>query len=169
VPRKLLSRYRGNLQKLNDDIRAEAAEELLKVIPESTEALRLARLFIKGTRSRQVGAQDIYESLATIRRDIKAPLGIVLHNFHYMPDGRPVVWPPDFNQMITDAADRLGIPVLDPAVLVEQHGVQVALAEDLRHWSSDFFPTVADRFQTFIGEIGVKPQAEAAVFNEMSA
>ena len=108
---------------------------------------------INDTTSRVLGGHDIREVINEIRKLLPLPFGIVLHNFHYMPDGRPVVWPQGFKDDTISAAERLGIATYDPAPLVQEAGTAVALADDLRHYSPFLYEKLADELLSFVCRI----------------
>ena len=77
-------------------------------------------------------------------------MGIVLHNFQYMPDGRPISWPAEFKDQATEVARALGVPALDYAPFVVEHGAARVMAPDLRHWNADFYPQVSQHLFDFV-------------------
>jgi RNAse (barnase) inhibitor barstar len=137
-------RWRTSLQKRHEEARAEAAEEILAGLPTETEDDLFLRELVAGTRVRETKKDDIVADLDCLRTELPLPLGIILHNFNYMPDGRPISWPADFRANCLAAARELGVPIYDPAPLVAEFGAPAALAGDMRHYSPEFRPIIAD-------------------------
>ncbi len=139
-----LSRWRGDgLQKRNHAKRSTAAEYLLANIPDTDEN-SFARDVIENTWVRETKTAEIVADLDTLRTELPLPLGIVLHNFNYMPDGRPISWPADFRRNTIEAARQLGVPLYDPADLVASYGAVAALGNDMRHYSPPFRAVLAE-------------------------
>lgn len=130
------------LQKRNDAARAQAVEEILANLPPDSEDNLFARDLIELARVRETKTADIVADLHCLQTELPLPLGIILHNFNYMPDGRPISWPADFRANCLAAAKELGVPVYDPAALVASYGATAALTEDMRHYSHEFWPVI---------------------------
>lgn len=140
------------LQGMKQDVRIAAAEEMLSLLPADTENAVFVRDVIASTTVRETKVDEIAADLSYLQSQLAMPLGIVLHNFDYMPDGRPISWPSDFKGNCQKAARELGIPVYDPAPLVAQYGVQFAM-KDARHYTKRFLPFVADAFHAFMLQV----------------
>jgi hypothetical protein len=83
---------------------------------------------------------------------VPAPTGVVTYNHRYMPDGRPMQWPPDFVASVIAAATALGLPYTEPSDLVKQYGVEVALKPDFVHYRTEFEPVIGESLFRFMLE-----------------
>jgi hypothetical protein len=157
---KTATKWESALKK-GDNGRARYLSEKLNDILAREKHGALLEDIINNTTSRVLCGDAIHEGINEIRKLLPLPFGIVLHNFHYMPDGRPVVWPQGFKDDTISAAERLGIPTYDPAPLVQKAGTAVALADDLRHYSPFLYEQLADEFLRFFHAIlGRDPGAD---------
>jgi hypothetical protein len=130
----------------NEEIRASCAERLAAVVPEDMPNADLARNVLLHATGRRI------ETLTYLKRvlaDVDLPVGIVTYMFQYLPDGRPVSWPSTFHQEVIDAAKQLDLPVLEPWRLVGEATVEHAMKEDMRHYTDDFMPTMANAIVGF--------------------
>ncbi len=143
----------AGMQKMNEPVRAEAAAALLKALPKDTEDDLFIRDLIEGTRVRETKTPHIVADLAELRSRVAVPTGMIIHNFTYMPDGRPVSWPADFRDNCVAAAKELGMPVFDAAGMVAEYGAVAAMHVDMRHYSKPFTPIVADAMHRFMGTV----------------
>lgn len=134
------------IQKQNEELRQKYASALLDMLPSNTEELLHIRDVVFTLRGRQVREEEIYQGLKALLPMLPAPLLIVLHNYSYMPDGRPVIWPADFKDNSRNAARRLGIPVYDPLQVVQRHWGGDVLMEDRRHYHRSFERVIGDEY-----------------------
>ncbi|QEN85054.1 hypothetical protein FZC33_01985 [Labrys sp. KNU-23] len=134
------------IQKQNEELRKKYSSELLKVLTDDTEAVQRLRDVVDKLRGRHVREQEIYQGFKTLLPMLPAPLVLVLHNYSYMPDGRPVIWPSDFKDNSSNAARRHGIPLYDPMEVVQRHWGSDVLMEDRRHYARSFDKYVADEY-----------------------
>lgn len=142
--------YRGLMQG-DDAIRADAAEKYLSLYIERDERSSWRREIVKCARARHVDDDALEAEFRNLNAAIGKPTGIVTHIIRYMPDGRPISWPPDFRNRVIDLAARVEVPLLDPCQLVSKHGLEVALMSDAQwHWAWDFMPTVAETYKGFL-------------------
>jgi hypothetical protein len=144
--RKPAAAWLNALTKDNDALRAKSAEALIAHLAGN----ELACALVARTRSHVASEDEIDGRLAAIRGFLNGAIGMVLHNFRYMPDGRAVDWPQGFKQQLITIAGRLGIPTWDPAALVAEHGVHTAIVEDSGHYVKAFGPTVALEYRRFV-------------------
>lgn len=166
VPPKLVSRWRSALLKNNEETRKELAAEIFVASNGFSEEQQWLRQFIATTISRRVSVERMISDLDQLRSRLNAPLFMVHHNFQYMPDGRPVSWPPDFKEQSLEVARRLGVKALDYAPFVQQHGVSRVMAEDNRHWNPAFYEEISEHLYQFVraslggipvASVGAKP------------
>lgn len=142
--------YSKGILAANEEIRKSSSEQLLAAIPEEIEGREL----MVGILERAHGApRNPPVDLVTLFERIPIPLGIVAYAFQYLPDGRPVFWPPDFQQAIKDAIDRFKLPYAEPWRLVMEHGGKPVLREDMRHYADHFVPTVATYLSGFAADV----------------
>ena len=95
--------YRGLMQG-DDAIRADAAEKYLALYPERDEQSAGRREIVKYARVRRVDDDALEAEFRNLNAAIGKPTGIVTHIIRYMPDGRPISWPPDFRNRVIDLA-----------------------------------------------------------------
>jgi hypothetical protein len=138
------------------------AEELIKLAPESLPDAEVMFDVLLRARARR---REVLEGLASVASMIDRPLGVVTYTFQYLADGQAVSWPPGFREEVLSAAQALGLPVFEPSSLVREHGVETALAPDLRHYADDFLPTVGRA----ISEFAVTVAREASGGGELAA
>ena len=119
----------------------------MAAVPDDLANADLIRSVLRNARGEM---QNVRQNIDRMRREISGPVGVVNFVFQYMPDGRPVSWPPGFCDELRDAAAAHGWPVFDPDRLVARYGVETSLRPDLRHYRDDFLPTVARHIKEFI-------------------
>jgi len=141
---------RSGLIGLNDQLRASAAEALLKHIPEDLPDKDFIVDVILQTRSRRA---DVLGGLRGISSIVQKPMGIVLYVFQYLPDGRTLSWPEGYQEEILAAAKQLELKVFQPADVVRSYGLNEALRDDLRHYKPEFMPVVAEALCEFADSI----------------
>ena len=141
---------RSGLIGLNDQLRASAAEALLKHIPEDLPDKDFIADVILQTRSRRA---DVLGGLRGISSIVQKPMGIVLYVFQYLPDGRTLSWPEGYQEEILAAAKQLELKVFQPADVVRSFGLNEALRDDLRHYKPEFMPVVAEALCEFADSI----------------
>ena len=151
--KKLISSWRSSLLKGREDVRAETAAQLYQLVPHATEQQENLARFIRDTRTRILDANEMTNALGELRDRLGKPMGLVLHNFQFMPDGRPVSWPPEFKAQSAEVAKRLDMPNLDFAEFVGRHGVGRVMAADRRHWEPRFYPRIAEHLYDFAASV----------------
>jgi hypothetical protein len=129
--------------------REEYAAQLLPHVPREGEASELLRAIIREAAPRRIGMDTFVEGVRHIGALVGKPLGVLTHTQYYMPDGRPISWPPALHNDIMKTCSANGIPFMHPCALVEQHGAGVALKKDLIHWHDDFMPVIGEAMAEF--------------------
>lgn len=161
--RKFISKWKGALRRANEEIRALMSGKIYELLPQDTPERRDVARFVRDTTSRMLGVDEMTESIGDLRDRLAIPVALILHNAHYMPDGRPVPWPADFKDNCIEVARRLGIPTLDFAAYVANEGADKVL-RDGRHWSPDYFEPLGEMMDAFCegvldGRISAGPTA----------
>jgi hypothetical protein len=144
--RKPAAAWLNALTKDNDALREKCAAALIAHL----EGNEFACALVARTRSHVAGEDEIHGRLSAIRGFLGGAIGVVLHNFRYMPDGRAVDWPQGFKTQLKTVAARLRIPTWDPAELVAKHGVQTAIVAESGHYVKEFNATVAAEYRKFV-------------------
>ena len=145
--RRLVSRWlREGVQKQNEEARVAASTALLGIIDADTEDAVNLRDVIARLHGRHVGEEAIFAGLKQVVETLNKPTAVVLHNFSYMPDGRPLSFPADFKANSSAAAGRLGLPCYDPAIVVNRHWNTSVMMADMRHYRRGFDEIVGDEF-----------------------
>ncbi len=131
---------------MDEEARRASAEELLRLIPESTPRFDLVEAVLRRARGARSNPKQGMERLASA---LDCPLGIVTYTWSYMPDGRALSWPAEFYGEIFEAAQNLGLPILEPWRVVQQAGVPSAMEKDRRHYQDGFIPVIAGAIVEF--------------------
>jgi hypothetical protein len=113
----------------------------------------LLRAIVREATPRHIGGDVLVQGVRRIEALRGRPAGVLTHTQYYMPDGRPISWPPTLHGEIIATCRANGIPVMHPCELVEKHGPKVALKADLIHWHDDFMPVVADAVESFVSRV----------------
>lgn len=141
---------RTGLIGLNEQVRACAADELVKQIPADFSDRDFIADVILQTRSSHA---DVLGGLKGISSIVQKPMGVVLYVFQYLPDGRTLSWPEGYQEEILAAAKQLELKVFKPADVVRSYGLTEALRDDLRHYKPEFMPIVAEALCEFADSI----------------
>ena len=141
--------YRGQMN-ANEAVIVETAKRLVPEIGDDFPEAALARSILLETRPRVRDLDGLVEGMKTLRDLAKSPLGIVTYTNHYLPDGRPLPWPPDFVDQTFEAARRANLPVFDPSRVVSGYGIAAAMLEDRTHYRDDFAPVLGEAMLPFI-------------------
>ena len=136
---------RGVIAK-NAELQQETAKNLIAAFPEDIEHPELVVAVLQELRAEHINTA---EALATLKRLIRRPLGIVTYTFRYMPDGRPIYWPKEFADTVVTTSRELGLPIMEPCALVGVYGVAKALKSDMRHYRDEFLPILAEETVKF--------------------
>jgi hypothetical protein len=151
---------RVGLLSLNEEARAEAADELVDFIPASMPDADFVRDVIVEARSTRQAALSGFEQMRAI---IGRPIGVVVYIFQYMADGRAVSWPAGYHEEVAAAAGALDLPMFEPSEVVRKYGVRTALGPDFRHYTEAFRPIIADALVAFARSVRDRPgRARAA-------
>lgn len=150
---KASRKWLGSFHKRDEALRAQRAWELIEFLDDGDVEDRHLRAIIAETTARYSGEDQIARYLKMNRKVLGLPIGVVIFIFRYLPDGTPVEWPAGFNDDVRGAAKGLGIPVYDPAPLVQRHGVRTAIDSDGGHYSYKFNNVVADDYEPFIASL----------------
>lgn len=159
MDKKLVARWAGGLSQGDEEIRKVSAEALLAQMPEDAD--KSLTMLIKELHARRLDTDDMVRDLSALRERLRRPMGLVLFDYCYMPDGRPVEWPTGFKRQQVDVAKRLGIPTLDFAPIVEKLGTAVTMESDLRHWKVEAYPIQAEKLYDFAAvQVGRLPLSQ---------
>ncbi|MGE5269594.1 MAG: hypothetical protein ACM3JG_07980, partial [Thiohalocapsa sp.] len=147
--------YLQGLMAGNATARVTAAEQLVKVISQQQQIpdWELACDVLRRAVPQQRDLDEIVEGLARLREVVNGPLAMVTYTHQYMPDGRPLPWPPDFVDLQVAAARRLGLTMFEPSKIVRSHGVARAMRDDYIHYQDAFAPVLADALFDFISNV----------------
>ena len=130
--------FEEGLLKVNEKIREEAAQALLEFLPSGTEEADCDRDLVMNARSSRPNEKDYEEGIRAIKDALPMPICILSHTLRFMPDGRPINWPQGFVEQTNTISARLGIPIVNPYLLVEKLGGDVSLKPDLQHFTPEF-------------------------------
>jgi hypothetical protein len=131
----------------------DARAQTRQIVASLEERDELLDDIINRVGQRHISARDMIEDIERLRELLPHPIGLVLHNFQYMPDARPIVWPAGFKDDLLAVAKHFDLPTYDPAMLVERVGATIAMAPDLRHYEKSFYEVVADEYMEFASTI----------------
>ena len=138
--------HRGLLQ-MDESVQAESAEELISLMPSDMPNPQMAKAIIREARAT---THDLKKGLVRLRELTHGiPMGVIVFNFRYLPDGRILSWPEGFREAVISVATEMKLPIFDPADLVLKHGVATALRDDLVHYRPEFMPKVAHALADF--------------------
>lgn len=155
--RKLIGTWRQALVKGKDDVRAAAAEEIYGLLRKDSEEQQNLARFVRETTSRILSQDEIAKAAGELRERIGKPMGLVLHNFQFLPDGRAISWPADFKRQMAEVGERLDMPTFDLAPYVQEHGVGRVMAADRRHWEPSYIPRLSEQFYDFAASVLGRP------------
>ena len=139
--------FEKGIATVDADARREAAAELIPLIPADWPKARLTARVLRDAVSYNPPLREPLEDLV---RQLDVPVGVVLFNWTYMPDGRALGWPAGFSAAVSDTAAALRLPIFDPADWVRRTGVVDALHKDFRHYTNAFLPTIAEALIAFM-------------------
>ncbi|MET3524072.1 hypothetical protein [Mesorhizobium abyssinicae] len=137
--KKLVSSWRKALLESNEGARKDLSEELYNAIFKYGNVREHVPDVVRHTLSRSLNVDEMTKSVADLRDRLDMPMGMILYNFMFMPDGRPVQWPAGFKGDCIEVARRLDIPAFDFAPFVAQEGVDKVLMDDRRHWNAPYY------------------------------
>src|SRR5262249_51638699 len=122
------------------------ARALLETLPANDRDLELIRSIVDETRP---VLADVAAGLAALRSKLACPIGLVLHHFRYMPDGRALSWPAGFVETLRTAARQMDIPVFDPAPVVASDGFEKAFDGVDPHYRESYRPIMGEALTNF--------------------
>jgi hypothetical protein len=138
--------------KQNEELRAAAAAQILKVFRPESEEDELLVAVVRDARAHMADAAELRRGVEEVRDAVSGRFGLVLYTMQYMPDGRPISWPADFKDNLVAVAQALDLPIFEPAEVIIRHGVQNAL-KDFRHYFDEFKPTAGEALIKFIHSV----------------
>lgn len=134
----------------NEDTRKEVASKLLPLVPPDHENAEMMRLVLSEARGVR---RDMMRDMRQAVEQISLPIGMMAYSFQFMPDGRPVFWPPEFQQEIASVVEYFSLPFFEPWRVVMEYGGQPVLEDDLRHYKDEFVPVMGARVADFAREV----------------
>ena len=141
----------------DDEVKRATALALIPSLEGIVEYPDVAAEILLGLRAIRQDYSAFLGSLSEFRREIDVPLAMVTSVYQYLPDGRPLAWPPNHLEMTRNGAHELQIPLFDAVTLVQQHGVSSAMTEELTVYRPEFHPVVGEALFSFLSEIVAKP------------
>jgi tetratricopeptide (TPR) repeat protein len=144
---------REGLLEGNENSRLAAATEILEKFTPRTEADELLLDVVREARGVSADAKGVRDGIAQVRDAVKARVGVVLYTMRFTPEGKPTSWPPDFKDNVLAAARDLDLPIYEPAHLIAERGVKIAL-KDYRHYHTSFKAIAGDALLPFIRKVG---------------
>lgn len=142
--------YEKGLHGLDEVARRDGAAELLPLVPSEWPSAGLIERLLRGAASQ---SPPVEPALAALTEELRRPVGVVLFNWSYMPDGRALSWPAGFRAEVVAAAEKLGLRVFDPTDLIRQTGVETALEKDRRHYTRPFTARMAEPLASFAAAV----------------
>jgi len=153
--------FQRGLLGCNDESLREAAQALLPLIDDRFDDPATIRDLLLGARGRPQDLKAYVDSIAELRDMVGRPIGLVAYIHQYLPDGRPLPWPPDHLENTIQAAQRLGIPLFNPMVVVQEHGVASAMDEQRKLYRNEFCPVIGEALFDFCQAIVDEAQSGA--------
>ncbi|HUJ45783.1 MAG TPA: hypothetical protein VLV55_01520 [Rhizomicrobium sp.] len=148
---KLLGKWIYALREGKDEARERTSAELVNYVPENVANRELVRAVVREMRSNR---SDVVSGLERICDILGCPVGVILYFFRYMPDGRPVDWPPGFVNEVVEGARRLNLPTFDPTPTLLEFGVEKAFREDQEfHYVHPLLPIMGEQMIRFAESI----------------
>jgi len=137
----------------NEQRKREAAEFLVPLLDDRIEDVDLVRELLLGMYGRKQDFDEFVSSIAEIRDMVPSPMALVVYIHQYLPDGRPLPWPPEHLENTLEAARKLDLPVFNPAEIVASFGVDNAMNEPRTLYREEFAPVVGERLYAFMSEV----------------
>lgn len=132
---------------------AEYAQTMLELMPHQGEKDELLRDILREAKPRPISREALVADLMELRRLLGVPLGVLTHTQYYMPDGRAIAWPPKLHDDLREICQENGLLLMNPSELVEQHGAETALKDDLSHWHDNFMPVIGRAVHSFAKKV----------------
>lgn len=149
----------------NEQRKREAAEFLVPLLDDRIEDVDLVRELLLGMYGRKQDYDEFVSSIAEIRDMVPSPMALVAYIHQYLPDGRPLPWPPEHLEYTIEAARRLNLPIFNPADIVAKFGVDKAMNEARTLYRDEFCPVIGDHLYAFVRDV---IDRKAATFIERS-
>ena len=140
----------AGLWRRNERVRAKEARNLRENLAVECPEDQLLLAVTEEARGVLFGEDEIEQVFRDVQHRLDMPVALALHFAQYMPDGRPVSWPPGFVDTVRSVSRRLGWPAFDPAPLVAAHGVEQAL--ELGGARQDLLIHYQPAFESVMGE-----------------
>jgi len=153
VGRAIDAWYYKGLMSTDDSARKAASEILLGAVADDMQDAELVRSILAEAYGYARDGRELTAGIATLREMLGLPLGMMTYTHQYLPDGRPMPWPPEFVEQQIEAASELGIPYFQPSRVVKQYGVARALQEDRVHYQDQFQSVMGDVLIQFAGAV----------------
>ena len=134
-------------------IQLEAAQTLLPELEGRVKDHELIRRVLLEARSVAPSFDAFCTAIAELRNTLCRPFGLVTFTFEYLPNGRPICWPPDLIEKTFEAAKRVAVPCFHPADIVRKHGTRIAMQENRRLYRSEFEPVIGNALLDFAGSL----------------
>lgn len=106
--------FRNGLLGGRDDVRRDSAAALLRIMPRGDADTAIQRDIIRHAHCTRLDDGAIRDSLSALRATLGAPLCVLSHALRYLPDGRPLYWPPDHITRLRAICDDLAIQLVEP-------------------------------------------------------
>jgi hypothetical protein len=136
--------YYQGIERADEATRRDAVNQLLPLVT-GDETWRDRAEILREVRGQVQDEAGMKADIVRIAEMIGCKVLILGHVLRYMPDGRPLYWPSTFMVQLRRIAAELGLPVLDPAKVMQEVGPSFALAEDGHHYTQQFIDLMADR------------------------
>ena len=141
--------WNGFVKDTDEGNRKSRATKLLEFLPREGIQAEVDRMIVSEAHAVRLDAVTMQQRMEEFKESISAPLAIVSHILRYMPDGRPIIWPSGYLQMLNDVCRKMDVPIINPCRLVMRYGVDSGMTEDMGHYRKNFLPVVADEFLSF--------------------
>lgn len=137
----------------DEEVKRSSALALIPSLEGVVRYPKVAAEILLGMRAVRQDDDDFIRALDELHRELAMPLGMVTSTYRYLPDGRAVSWPPRHLEMTRNAARELHIPLFDTIPLVQQHGVSIAMNDNLTIYRTEFWPVVGDALLSFMNDV----------------
>jgi hypothetical protein len=130
--------------------RANFADKLLEYMPLENEGDQLLHDIVLESYPRKVDTETIFHQISSLGKIFDRPYVLVSYTQRYMPDGRPLSWPPHLHAELSKEAAKRGVKIFHPPQLVMEYTPKVALKEDMQHYNDDFLKIIGEKIINFI-------------------
>jgi hypothetical protein len=143
--------YNNGFLKGDDTARKRLETTLLPFIGGDSEKAHVARAVVREARAIRLDKQALRKRLEEFREALGKPIAVATHILRFMPDGRPIIWPPEYLSVVSDVCRAADVPVINPWRLVMLHGVEAGMTE--LEYNPEFVRTVADEILPFLERV----------------